>query len=57
MKQIATLEKSLMASTDLFECRRCGKRECTYREVQTRSADEPMTIFVLCLGCGNRWKE
>ncbi|XP_023796855.1 transcription elongation factor A protein 3 isoform X3 [Cyanistes caeruleus] len=25
-------------------------------EVQTRSADEPMTTFVLCNECGNRWK-
>jgi transcription elongation factor S-II len=57
MKQIATLERSATASTDLFKCPKCGKRECTYREVQTRSADEPMTAFVLCLVCGNRWKE
>lgn len=25
-------------------------------QVQTRSADEPMTTFVFCNGCGNRWK-
>lgn len=25
-------------------------------QVQTRSADEPMTTFVLCNDCGNRWK-
>ncbi|KAK1801669.1 hypothetical protein P4O66_022315, partial [Electrophorus voltai] len=25
-------------------------------QVQTRSADEPMTTFVLCNQCGNRWK-
>lgn len=25
-------------------------------QVQTRSADEPMTTFVLCNECGNRWK-
>jgi len=57
LKQIATLERSVTASTDMFTCGRCGKNECTYREVQTRSADEPMTAFVLCLVCGNRWKE
>ena len=27
-----------------------------YIQLQTRSADEPMTTFVLCLECGNRWK-
>jgi DNA-directed RNA polymerase subunit M/transcription elongation factor TFIIS len=57
LKQIATLERSAVASTDMFKCGRCGKNECTYREVQTRSADEPMTVFILCLVCGNRWKE
>ena len=25
-------------------------------QAQTRSADEPMTTFALCLECGNRWK-
>jgi len=25
-------------------------------QAQTRSADEPMTTFVLCYICGNRWK-
>ena len=25
-------------------------------QVQTRSADEPMTTFVFCNECGNRWK-
>ena len=27
-----------------------------FPQVQTRSADEPMTTFVLCNECGNRWK-
>ena len=44
------------ASTDTFECRRCKKNRCTYYQAQTRSADEPMTVFVTCLECGNRWK-
>ncbi|ELU04705.1 hypothetical protein CAPTEDRAFT_155099 [Capitella teleta] len=42
--------------TDFFKCGRCGKRRCQYNQVQTRSADEPMTTFVLCVSCGNRWK-
>ena len=45
--------------TDEFKCRKCGSRSCSYYEVQTRSADEPMTQFVNCLNpdCGNRWKQ
>ncbi|XP_070315006.1 transcription elongation factor A protein 3 isoform X1 [Odocoileus virginianus] len=43
-------------TTDLFQCSKCRKKNCTYNQVQTRSADEPMTTFVLCNECGNRWK-
>ncbi|XP_031709240.1 transcription elongation factor A protein 3 isoform X2 [Anarrhichthys ocellatus] len=43
-------------STDLLQCEKCRKSNCTYNQVQTRSADEPMTTFVLCNECGNRWK-
>ena len=39
-----------------FKCRRCKNNNCTYYQLQTRSADEPMTTFVSCLTCGNRWK-
>ncbi|KAL2097545.1 hypothetical protein ACEWY4_006752 [Coilia grayii] len=42
--------------TDLFTCGKCKKKNCTYTQVQTRSADEPMTTFVFCNECGNRWK-
>ena len=46
------------ASTDLFTCPRstCKSKRCTYSEMQTRSADEPMTIFVTCLDCGKNFK-
>ncbi|KAI3808973.1 hypothetical protein L1987_24936 [Smallanthus sonchifolius] len=44
------------ATTDQFKCGRCGKRKCTYYQLQTRSADEPMTTFVTCVNCDNHWK-
>lgn len=44
------------ASTDQFKCGRCGKKETTYYQLQTRSADEPMTTFVTCVNCNNHWK-
>ncbi|KAG5337663.1 hypothetical protein C0989_009104 [Termitomyces sp. Mn162] len=44
------------AETDAFQCSRCKQRKCHYRQAQTRSADEPMTTFVTCANCGNRWK-
>ena len=44
------------ANTDDFTCRKCKSKKCTYYQLQTRSADEPMTTFVTCIDCGNRWK-
>lgn len=44
------------AETDQFRCGRCRQRRTKYYQLQTRSADEPMTTFVTCINCGNRWK-
>jgi transcription elongation factor S-II len=44
------------ASTDNFTCRKCKSKKCSYYQLQTRSADEPMTTFVTCISCGCRWK-
>jgi DNA-directed RNA polymerase subunit M/transcription elongation factor TFIIS len=51
------LEGNKANATDQFKCGRCHKRECTYYELQTRSADEPMTIFIQCVNCGKRWTQ
>lgn len=46
----------------MFECSKCRRnkakniKKTTYYQMQTRSADEPMTTFVMCHECGNRWK-
>jgi DNA-directed RNA polymerase subunit M/transcription elongation factor TFIIS len=45
-----------MAMTDAFRCARCKKRECSFMELQTRSCDEPASLFIQCLSCGNRWR-
>ena len=49
-------KKNNMATTDIYLCKKCGKRKCTFYQLQTRSADEPMTTFVDCQVCGNSWK-
>jgi transcription elongation factor S-II len=49
-------ETNISAATDTFTCRKCKSNKCTYYQMQTRSADEPMTTFVTCIDCGNRWK-
>lgn len=40
----------------LFKCGRCKSDKTTYYQLQTRSADEPMTTYVTCLNCEKRWK-
>ena len=44
------------ATTDEFTCFKCKSNQCRYYNLQTRSADEPETTFVSCIGCGNGWK-
>jgi DNA-directed RNA polymerase subunit M/transcription elongation factor TFIIS len=40
-----------------MHCSSCKRKtKCDYYQLQTRSADEPMTTFVTCLECDKRWK-
>ena len=56
-KKMAMLGKQQnQQGTGMFRCGKCKKNNCTYFQMQTRSADEPMTTFVSCLECGKRWK-
>lgn len=40
----------------MFICSRCKSDKTTYFQLQTRSADEPMTTYVTCLNCNKKWK-
>lgn len=55
-KDKSKFENSMEASTDTFTCRKCKSKRCTYYALQCRSADEPMTLFVTCIDCGQRFK-
>lgn len=55
-REANTLATQRSASITLY-CNRCKKQtSCDYYQLQTRSADEPMTTFVTCLECDKRWK-
>lgn len=46
----------ITATTTDFTCFKCKKNNCTYYQLQTRSADEPMTTFVTCVNCEVHWR-
>jgi DNA-directed RNA polymerase subunit M/transcription elongation factor TFIIS len=58
-KQSATDEfiynRHVGVRTDTYTCSKCKKNDCSYYQLQVRCNDEPMTTFVNCLNCGNRW--
>jgi len=58
IKQMKNFENfDFSSASSEFKCFKCKKRNCTYYQLQTRSADEPMTTFIQCLECGNNWKQ
>jgi len=59
--QIARAEIAKANDIDLnkggeFRCGKCKSTNTIFTEKQTRSSDEPMTVFICCLNCGKRWK-
>jgi transcription elongation factor S-II len=39
-----------------LNCKRCKSSSISFKQQQTRSADEAMTVFCTCTTCGLRWK-
>ena len=50
-------DKEVISDDGLFRCGKCKQNKTTYYQMQTRSADEPMTTFITCHNCCNRWKQ
>jgi hypothetical protein len=45
------------AVSTMFACPKCKERNCSYTELQTRSADEGTTIFLFCHTCSTQWTQ
>ncbi len=61
IERMIELEKKLYSKNEAAAiylwCSSCKKKsKCDYYQMQTRSADEPMTTFVTCLECDKKWK-
>lgn len=50
------LVKQEEISDGMFTCNSCKSKKTVYYQMQTRSADEPMTTFVTCMNCNKKWK-
>jgi transcription elongation factor S-II len=50
------LTSKLTANTTSFKCFKCDSKNCSYYQMQIRSADEPMTSFITCIDCDNHWR-
>ena len=49
-------EDRVAVSKGLDKCRACGSYDIVYKQIQTRSADEGMTLISRCRDCGKTWR-
>lgn len=54
MKKYITKQEEV--ADGMFTCNRCKSKKTVYYQMQTRSADEPMTTYVTCTNCNTKWK-
>ena len=48
---------SVKSNSSTAKCFKCKEKNVYVKNKQTRSLDEPETIFFLCLTCGNKWRK
>jgi transcription elongation factor S-II len=56
-KKYKAKHPQIIINNELFKCSKCKSTQIEYTQLQTRSADEPMTTFFHCQNCGKRWKQ
>ena len=54
---IEEYKKNNKVGSTAYTCSKCKKKNTLVTQKQTRAGDEPPTIFVECLECGNKWTE
>ena len=57
LRKLTTEDKlNNLPTIEWKSCRDCKRNEYFYYQLQTRSADEPMTTFYICKNCDKRYK-
>jgi len=52
-KELENLKKKNMPTSNIYKCSKCGEKKSRVTQKQTRSADEPATVYIECIVCGN----
>ena len=50
-KEYKEHRENSIAYSDAYKCKKCGESKCNISQVQTRSADEPSSLFISCMIC------
>ncbi|RNF19695.1 transcription elongation factor [Trypanosoma conorhini] len=53
---LTEIRRATATKSTLFPCPSCKARDCSWTQKQTRSADEPMTVFCVCNVCEHKWR-
>lgn len=56
IKSLALNLACVSTANSLIRCKFCKEHSVNYTQKQTRSADEPMTLFYACSACDRRWR-
>lgn len=56
LRKQLTVDIDSVPDSSQHQCGKCRSRKTMFTQLQTRSADEPMSTFVVCLNCQTRWK-
>ena len=51
-KETEEFKKSTQATSSVYKCPKCKERKSVVIQKQTRSADEPATLYIECKSCG-----
>jgi DNA-directed RNA polymerase subunit M/transcription elongation factor TFIIS len=52
-KELEDYKKKNQATSSSYKCPKCKEKKVTVTQKQTRSADEPSTLFIECKSCGH----
>lgn len=52
-KELENLKKKNIPTSNIYKCSKCGEKKSRVTQKQTRSADEPTTVYIECIVCGN----